>query len=179
MRVPLRNFWFVRPLPSDIFSKTSRTQDSHHSKGIVEQTLQTRRDDERRMIIAALRRLRHQQELKGMNGPSFRPGVFPLFTDEWHESLLHYLQETEPSDDQPMFVAIPTLQEGVPWPRSQADSNRNPMQNAKSLLEYHYRFNGGLTNASGMDGFISPTPVNVSELWCLVVDKSKPLDFFN
>ncbi|KAJ8124600.1 hypothetical protein O1611_g9040 [Lasiodiplodia mahajangana] len=131
-------------------------------------------DGERRKIMTALRTLKYHRELRGMNGPNFRPGLYPLFDEEWHENFLHCLEQTNINSDQPMLVVIPTLHVGAPWSRlypKPKNKNWTVMHFSKSLLEYHYRFNGDLDDASGTEAVISPTPASVRELWCVVVDK--------
>ncbi|KAI1112896.1 cora-like Mg2+ transporter protein-domain-containing protein [Nemania sp. NC0429] len=141
---------------------------------IVKETLRTREAEEQSRIMTALRTLKRRKELRGTNGPNFRPGLFPFFEDEWHENLLHSPEQVEANDFQPMFMSIPTLHVGMPWPRSFRKSQSgkgNMLYSTKTLLEYHYRFNRDLDGVSGANAVINPTPVAVRELWCLVVDK--------
>ncbi|GAW22644.1 hypothetical protein ANO14919_121860 [Xylariales sp. No.14919] len=141
---------------------------------ILEQTLRTWDSEERTRIMTALRKLKHHNELRGKNGPNFRPGVFPLFGNEWHENLFPCLEQTELNSNQPLLVVIPTLHVGAPWFRSRQKPGGEDWAEvhfSKSLLEYHYRFNGGLTDTSGAEELATPTPANVRELWCVVVDK--------
>ncbi|KAI0187680.1 hypothetical protein EV127DRAFT_435722 [Xylaria flabelliformis] len=141
---------------------------------IVEQTLRTWDNEERRRIMTALRTLKHRHELRGMNGPNFRPGLFPLFGDELHENLLHCLEQTEVDSNQPLLVVIPTLHARAPGFRPHQKSKNEDWTGihiSKSLLEYHYRLNGDLADASNAEVTTTPTPACVQELWCVVVDK--------
>ncbi|KAI8628849.1 hypothetical protein F5Y19DRAFT_475934 [Xylariaceae sp. FL1651] len=141
---------------------------------IVEDVLRTRDDEERKKIITALRKFKRHNELGGMNGSSFRPGFYPLFADEWHENLLDCLTPTGLDSNQPIFVTVPTLHVGASGLRLRKNSKDRyspAMHYPKSLLEYHYRFNGDLMNDPVIKALAKPAPANVRELWCLVVDK--------
>ncbi|KAI1175278.1 cora-like Mg2+ transporter protein-domain-containing protein [Nemania sp. FL0916] len=123
--------------------------------------------------MAALRRIKSRQELRGIDGANFRPGIFPLFDDEWHENLLHCLEQTETNAFQPLFVATPTLHLGAPrfkYYKKPKNRDWSTTHFSKSLVEYHYRFKGGLEDASVSETFNEHTPATVRELWCVVVD---------
>jgi hypothetical protein len=142
---------------------------------MVDQTLRTWGDAERRKIMLALRKIQHINELRGTNGPNFRPGLYPLFSEEWNENLLYSFDETDFSPDQPLLAVIPTLRVGAAWQR---DVRRVVLEQRwsfapfpKSLLEYHYRLDQNLAGISGAEP--SNIPTCVQELWCVVVNKSE------
>jgi len=123
--------------------------------------------------MTALKKLQHNNELRGMKGPNFRPGLCPLFSDEWHENLLHCLDQTEINADEPLLVVVPTLHARAAWIRDilrfEGREQARPLAHfPKSLLEYHYRLNQSLAGVSGGEA-----PACVGELWCVVVNKSE------
>ena len=105
----------------------------------------------------------------GANGPVFRPGLGPLFEDEEPKDIL--APTASPARPQfPVVLSLPVIR---PWHYGM--ETRNNVHTPKTLLGYHYRFNGQASRGWSGDNYLirGDQAPYIHIVWGLAIDKSE------
>lgn len=135
-------------------------------------------ESDRQRIQTGLRDFQLENEIKGSHSSSFRPS-FVTFGHELDREFGAVEPRATTGSILPAFASLPTIR--LLKSGASAASNSRHMHQAKSFLQYNYRFGSQATHGSSGKtlaaalGIGDNSEPGVSEFWCLVVDESKLL----